>query len=358
MGRNNTDIAFLELIRKGIGHSSCSLPEDIDWNALAVLSEKQGLSAIVVDGIERLQDRERPPRALLLQWIGGTFQGYEYRFEQYCHALAELSSWYKAHGFKMMVLKGYGCSLNWPKPEHRPCGDIDIWLFGKQKDADKLLKLEKGIDVENDRQHHTVFLWGDFMVENHFDFLDVYHHKSNVRLEKIFKELSKDDTHFIDIYGEKVYLPSPSMHALFLLKHMMSHFAAEGITLRQIMDWGFFVEKQGVKVDWDWLLDTMDRFGMINAYNVFNAICVEDLGFSSAIFPLVQFNPFMKDRVLEDILHPEYAEKLPSSLIPRVVYKIRRWLGNSWKHELCYKESLWSAFWSGVYNHLRKPRTI
>lgn len=36
----------------------------------------------------------------------------------------------------MMVLKGYGLSLNYLKPSHRPCGDIDIWLFGKQKEAD------------------------------------------------------------------------------------------------------------------------------------------------------------------------------------------------------------------------------
>ncbi len=39
-----------------------------------------------------------------------------------------------------------------------------------------------------------------------------------------------DDTYTLDVCGEKVYLPSPNLHALFLLKHSMSDFAAFFIT--------------------------------------------------------------------------------------------------------------------------------
>ena len=87
----------------------------------------------------------------------------------------------------MMVLKGYACSIDWPKPEHRPCGDIDIWLFGKQKEADALLVKDKGVIVDTSHHHHTVFDWGGFMVENHFDFINVHHHKSNAAFESLFK---------------------------------------------------------------------------------------------------------------------------------------------------------------------------
>lgn len=93
----------------------------------------------------------------------------------------------------MMVLKGYACSLNWPKPEHRPCGDIDIWLFGQQKEADKALSKEKGIEIDKSHHHHTVFYWGEFMVENHYDFINVHQNKTNAKLEKVLKELGKDD---------------------------------------------------------------------------------------------------------------------------------------------------------------------
>ena len=71
----------------------------------------------------------------MLQWIGNVLQGYENRFELYCHTIADLANFYNSQNIKMMVLKGYACSLDWPKPEHRPCGDIDIWQFGQQKDG-------------------------------------------------------------------------------------------------------------------------------------------------------------------------------------------------------------------------------
>lgn len=149
-----------------------------------------------------------------------------------------------------MILKGYACSLKWPKPEHRPCGDIDIWLFGKQKKADELIAKEKGIKVDTSHHHHTVFFWRDFMVENHYDFVNVHGLKSSAQLEKIFKALGEDNSHFVDVYGEKVYLPSPNLHAIFLIRHMVSHFAAAEITLRQVLDWGFFVEKHTKEIDW------------------------------------------------------------------------------------------------------------
>ena len=349
---------FLSLIRLGLGDNNIITSAFINWRDVKSLAEQQGLSAILVDGIERLPGSLRPPKEDLLQMIGGVMQGYELRYEMYRRAIAELAAFYNSHGFRMMVLKGYACSINWPKPEHRPCGDIDIWLYGDYKEADAVLKKEKGIEIDNDRQHHTVFDWQGFMVENHFDFTDLHHHKSNAEIERILKNLGQDSTDSLDIYDQTIYVPTPNMHALFLLKHTMAHFAAEGMTLRQIIDWGFYVKVHTNVIDWSWLEGVIDKYGMIPAYNIFNAICVEDLGFDAAIFPNVQFSPMLKDKVLNDILNPEFSSPLPKGLLPRVIYKVKRWSGNTWKHELCYKDSLWSAFWCGFWNHLRKPATI
>ena len=96
----------------------------------------------------------------------------------------------------------------------------------------------------------------------------------------------------------------------------------------------------------------------ISVYDIFNAICVGDLGFGVKIFPQVQFDPMMKDRVLKEILSPESDNKTPKSIFLRIPFKYRRWRANAWKHELCFSESLWSAFWSGVKSHLMKPSSI
>ena len=322
------------------------------------LAEVQGLSAILVDGLESLPEHKRPPKMMLLQWIGEVLQNYESRYKQYQNAIGSLAAFYNQHGFRMMVLKGYGLSLNYPKPNHRPCGDIDIWLFGKQKEADTVLAKEKGIEIDNSHHHHTVFTWLDFTVENHYDFLNVHHHKSNVELEAILKKLGKDDSHVVVLNGKKVYLPSPNLHALFLLRHSMSNFASTGFQLRQLLDWGFFVEKHKKEIDWNWLEGVLEKYGMKKLYDVFNAICVDNLGFDATLFHVVQFEPRLKERVLNDILSPEFSEAENGGFIRRAIYKYRRWKANAWKHELCFSESMWSAFLSGVKSHLLKPSSI
>ena len=118
--------AFLTLVRLGIGNNASELPKRVDWPKVREIAEQQGLYAVVLDGIEKLPLSSRPPQEILLEWIGEVLQGYEYRFDTYKHSVAELASFYNARSFKMMVLKGYACSLEWPKPNHRPCGDIDI----------------------------------------------------------------------------------------------------------------------------------------------------------------------------------------------------------------------------------------
>lgn len=135
-----TKEAFLTLVRLGIGNPASKLTQRVDWPAIQELATKQGLYALVLDGVEKLPAEQRPPQELLLEWIGEVLQGYEYRYDAYKQAIAEMAGFYNLHGFKMMVLKGYACSLNWPKPNHRPCGDIDIWQFGEYQKADAMLR--------------------------------------------------------------------------------------------------------------------------------------------------------------------------------------------------------------------------
>lgn len=350
--------SFLSLIRLGIGHSTAYLPHDIDWQRLNVMALEQGLSAIMIDGIESVPKRIWPSQEILHKWVFSVIHTYEHRYDMYTKAISELAAFYNSHGFKMMLLKGVACGINWPEPKHRPCGDIDIWLFGKQKEADDVMIKENDISIDNSHQHHSVFTWGDFSVENHYDFINVHHHKSNADFEKILKELGQDDSHSIEVGGEKVYLPSANLNALFLLKHNMIHFAAEGITLRQLLDWAFFVEKHSAEIDWRWLEDVLDRFGMKKLYDIFNAICVDDLGFDVTLFNSIQFDPILKERVLGEILSPKFPIEPPKGLFDRIPFKLHRWKENAWKHKLCYKESMWSAFWSGVWNHILKPSSI
>lgn len=373
MNTNRTNIheSFLQLVKLGIGTSKdAEIPKDIDWEALKALADVQGLSAVVLDGIDKLNTNQPNSTNTLslefkLEWIGEVLQDYEQRYALYQKAIGNLAGFYNQHGFKMMVLKGYACSLDWPKPEHRPCGDIDIWMFGRQNEADDALDKwfksssvqgVQGFEIDNSQHHHTVFEWNGFTVENHYDFINVHHHPSHRGLEVIFKELGKDDSHYVEVGGEKVYVPSPNQHALFLLRHALNHFPSIGINFRNVLDWAFFIEKHTKEIDWKWLEAVVDEYHMRDFYNCINAICIEDLGFKANMFPSVQYLHSLKERVLNDILNPEFTIDEPSGLFRKWTHKYRRWNGNRWKQELCYKESAWSAFWSGMMVHLVRPK--
>ena len=388
---NLANQAFLQLVRLGVGHSAEPLHGPVDWDEVEALAIKQGLMGVVLDGVQRLAESadnaDTIPYKKKLEWLGQVMQGYELRYREYRNALAELAAFYDSHGYKMMVLKGYACGLNWPKLEHRPYGDIDIWMFGRQKEADALIeslefKVESlesvdsgelkvgSIKVDKSHHHHTVFNWMGFTVENHYDFENVHHHKSSLELEKVFKELGKDDSHFVEIEGAstgtstRIYLPSPNHHALLLLKNSMTDFAAFYVTLRHVLDWGFHVEKYGKEIDWQWLEGVVEQYHMTDYYNCINAICVEDLGFQlvdniklkvESQLESAEFRK-LKERVLADILEPKFSRVPPDKrFLPKAWYMYRRWKGNEWKHKMCYNESMWSAFWSGIGNHLIKP---
>ena len=354
---------FLQLVRSGIGTlKNVKISNDIDWAAVKVLADTQGLTAIVLDGLNEVLKAKSPISNLnpqiKLSWIGEVMQNYEVRYQEYEKAISSLAGFYNQYGFKMMVLKGYACSLDWPNPKHRPCGDIDIWQFGKQKEADRLITRELVIKIDTSEQHHTVFNWKGFMIENHYDVIDVHHRRSSAKLERLFKKLAEDDTNMVKILEEDVYIPSVNLHALFLVYHTMLHFTSTEMSIRQILDWAFFVKKHGREVDWAWLLGILKEYHLVEFFNILNAICINDLGFDSDIFPETHFNPLLKERILNDTICAEFTESEPTGIIRRFFFRYRRWKSHEWKHRLCYDESMLSIFLSAMWSHLLKPKTI
>lgn len=358
--------SFLQLVRLGVGTETVSsfknpVPSAINWAQLKVLADEQGLLAIVLDGIDKLNESISIPLQMKLEWIGEVIQSYEQRYTDYEKALGELAGFYQKHNIKMMVLKGYGLSLNYPNPKHRPCGDIDTWNYGKQKEADRILTRELGIPVDTSEHHHTIFLWKGYMVENHYDFLNIFSSKSNSELELLLKELAKDDSYKVAIGAVDVYFPSPNMNALFLLRHALNHFARAGVNLRNLLDWAFFWGKNGDKVNWVWLSEILQKYSMMDFFHIINRICIEDLGFEKTLFPETNSRKsYLKERVLREIISPEADNKKAHNprFIPRLIFKMHRWSSNSWKRQLCYNEGQVAAFVTSVWSHLLKPNSI
>ena len=198
------------------------------------------------------------------------------------------------------------------------------------------------------------------MVENHYDFLNVHAHVSSRIIERRLQALARERMECVVVDGEKVYLPSADFNALFILRHTASHFAAEKIGLRHLLDWKYFVEKNASDIDWDALERFAKEMNMHRFLYCMNAICVDYLGLPSNLLPPFERDNDLEQRVLNEIFCPEFSESKPfsASLFQSLSYKLRRWWANRWKHRIAYREGLVSTFCVQVWSHLMKPKTL
>lgn len=339
-----------------------------DWPSLIAQSNRQAVAALAIDGLQKyLSDypgvkpfaRETMEEKMRrMQWLG-QLMAYERMYAKHEHVMAKLSQAYAKKGIRMMVLKGYGLSLDWPTPCHRPVGDLDIYNFGRWKEADALIAKECGVKVDDGHEHHTVFCFEGVAVENHYDFINTKAHRDAPMIEAKLKQLAEKDCREVDVHGAHIYLPSADFNAIFLMRHMGQHFAGEHLNLRQVLDWGFFVRAHHAEVDWKAAIAFLREIGLLTFFHQVNAICVDHLGFAEEAFPPIVRDEALEKRILSDILHPEFAEEKPTSgLLAVLTFKFRRWWHNRWKHHLVYKEWLLPMFFTLLWSHLRRFRTI
>lgn len=348
----NVQKILLELVKFGIGKEShFKILHDIDWQEIYRLSQKQNVSAIVLDSINRCFKNGIElgiDFQTKMEWIGLT-QQIETLYQQHETHLRKLAKFYREHGISMMVLKGYGLSLNYPVPKHRAPGDIDIYLFGDYEKGDKLVESELGIKIDKSHHHHTVFTFQGESVENHYDFLNVHVRKSNKRMEARLKMLAQQSYE-----AEGIYYPSTAFDAIYLLRHCAAHFASTHMTVRQVLDWGFFMEKHHKEIQWDDYLTYLKEEGIYRFYNLMGLFCMRHLGFDASIFHGL-YEDTLFGRFSNEIVSPEFKDKENGSLIHSLSVKPRRWWHNRWKNRLCYPDNAWSEFAYGLWAKILKP---
>lgn len=376
---------FFELIRVAIGTQDrfSRIPSESEWDELFELAKKQSLVGITFIGLQKLgadadegYTRIGMSEETYLTWMGVAARiqltnGLQKKF------IGKLARLYQSVGVSMMLLKGQGIAALYKcggskvsegsnvtdgdLSQFRQPGDVDVYLFGGNdkempawKQGDKAVEKLLGVSVRLDSEHHTKFVKDDFTVENHYDFVNTRIRKSSAELEKMLKELAEDHSHVMEFNGQKVYLPSDRLNALFLLRHASIHFAADGITLKNIMDWGFFVQS-AQDMDWDWLWAIARKYNMHLFLACMNAICSERLGFKAEGLRNrdlgISVDEFarLKERVLAEIMNGVDAAPGASAIV-----RTKRWWQHRWKHSICYSDSILSSFIYSIRANLTK----
>lgn len=357
-----SDEILFQLLRRALWRDGAERLQEIseqvgndeEWKEIYRQASYQGVLALAWDGVKDLP----MDKGLKLTWALNV-EKIEGRYERQRMVLEELAELFAQNGLDMMIIKGYGLSLLYPEPKHRPCGDIDFYLYGEYAKGDKVLEETHNLTTDLNKHHHTVSYYKGVMLENHYDFLNIESHRSNKIIErKLINAVqeNKGEEHTLS-NGARIYTPCPEFNALFLLRHAAAHFAAERIGLRHVVDWALFLHHYGSQVDWKGFYHFAKEMNMDKFLFCINAISIDYLGISPDIVPPYPRDKRLENRVLEEILSPGFQVPMPKKGNPLIyVWKLRRWSRNSWKNKIVYRENLINQFLVLWMSHIFGPK--
>lgn len=306
---DRTGEVFLKVLRNGLWKKE-EIPTnagDFSWEGIFRLAKAQSLTGIIGQAVLQcpeaaasLPDGYREKiRAFIIKncAVHNTFN----------RCLVHVVSCLRSAGVEPVLLKGQGLARNWPCPELRQCGDIDLWVGEKNYDKamNVLLPLSSsdGNDIEESLKHASLS-FGMVTVEIH-RFSGIC--TSSRKLDAIYRKYSEDGlsngTVPLDFGDINVVTPSDNFNAFYIFSHLWHHFMAGGIGLRQICDWAMFLHSRKGMIDTGYLGKVLGELDMKEEWQVFGCIASDWLGLPSDEFPF--YNPGCRakaEKVLARIL--------------------------------------------------------
>lgn len=231
---------FLSLVACAFGHDAAfDRPLDRQqWEDLFAQAKKHALLGPLFDVVDEFPANLRPPLAVYARWALAV-EEIESAYATRRELAARLHEDFFRDGMRSCVLKGQGIAALYPRPEHRQSGDIDIWVEGGRE---KVLSYLSGIcKVRSVVYHHCdAKLSEDVPVEVHFTPSWMNSLRLNRRLQRWFASVS--DSLFSNAGGPAAPDGMLDFNAVYCLVHIFRHLFAEGIGLRQLMDYRYILE--------------------------------------------------------------------------------------------------------------------
>lgn len=347
---------LLSLVRLALGtQETVEIDESFDsWNDLLDISFNQGVPFVVSDGITKAVDSNPALTSgrgceAILDFLGNTVMA-EGKYASHKRTVSELCRVFHEHGVEnVLLLKGIGISRYYPVPSHRPTGDIDIYTYGKSREADEAIR-SLGIQVDSkfNKKHSELFFKG-VLVENHHEYLD-YSRSRNERMMNDYLHTLQGD----ELTEDGYLVPSPEKNFWFLACHMQSHFMLPAaITLRHLLDWGLFLNAESGRLDAQALMAKAVKFRMDTFISYASSLAQRVSGLNLSPFITVRTDPRAEERLLKEILREkielkEDASRRPLLLAKKTLFYFRYY----WKFKfsgLSFQE----MFWDNVLNHFK-----
>ncbi len=324
------------------------------WKEIEELAEEQGVSSIVLDGINILGKKygaknvfphmsEDQWQDFLLDWSSLMFYTEQDNAHQ-IEVLNEMASYWSSKGCRVMVMKGQANGIFYPKPEHRNPGDIDCYLFENYEKGNKTAK-EHGAEVDESWYKHFVISYKGETFENHQYFVHTRDGKRGKLLEKELEEaLNIDLSSFLPLTSY-VIMPPVQWTAMFLTYHACAHFLSEGLRLKQLLDWAMFLNKHQNDIDWQHFYEFCERHHLRRFADAVTVISVDYLGVKITN-PEISTTSKNAERILHSVLYDEdYIFSSGESSWQNRLHIIKNLFIYRWKYEEIYQQSIYKQLW-------------
>ena len=312
-----------------------------DWEFFYALSKRQGVVAIIFEAIKSVPKEMAPPKAITLRWISHALS-IEDQMKKKESVAIEFAEELSKRYIQTTVLKGLVYASYYPNPYHRESGDLDCYLMGKKEEGDKIT-VEIGGKMEEAGYKHSHLYYKGLTIENHNFLTSFDNTKLGIRTERLLQELISQGCR--PIGGTKLQNPSADFNAIFLIKHAQRHFIKEGICVRHLLDWAFFVKAESQNVHWEKVIPVMKECRILEFAKVMTRLCIEQLGMTIDIEVLS--SPMkISVAVLADILG-EQPDLFHENFVQKIGRIMRR-LYRMWKFRSLADEGYCRLVWNSL----------
>lgn len=243
------DSLFVELLQLSIGTRTqlSRMPSVPEWESIYDEAQRQAVVGVLVSGIEKLPDEQRPPKMLLLQWIG-LCQQIEAQNSITTKTCIKVCQRLENEGFNACVLKGQSNYRYYPAEmkNRRSCGDVDVWVVPKKeckhpvKEVVEYVKYNYNMDV-------LCWLHNGFTdesgvpVEVHFRPSFMSEPCKNRRFQQHFGDIISCRT-ITELEGAEIPCMKVDEDVIYQMNHIYRHLIDEGVGLRQVVDYFYLLQ--------------------------------------------------------------------------------------------------------------------
>lgn len=300
---------FFELLRSGMWGSEPEVTTEFDdWDKVAKLAKSQSVLGIV--GHVMLNSKNishRIPESLKVKLKKFLISNI-YTHNLLNNSLIKVVSVLNDGGVESVLLKGQGLARNYPNPELRQCGDIDLYVGCQNARLSQRLLAPIALAIDSEDvvdigKHYQVAMQGGVDVEIH-RYTDVPVVK---KLRKAYQEASdrgvSENLVPIDFAGISVNTPSDDFNAFYIFNHLFHHFLTSGIGLRQFCDWMMFLHTRKGKINLVYLEQLLTEMNLFRPWQAFGCVLVELLGMPQDEFPFYDRSQQRKvDKIVRRVL--------------------------------------------------------